>query len=158
MNNYCICSICHDNFTDPITLICTHSFCYSCIYEAINHRSKCPICNYTFNSFGENQYIQCNILKKMSEDNRIEQQMPSESQKDILHLNINEYINDELNLIITKIEINTTKMKNTLQYKLNFPADFDLQLKVYILEQLRLKIVKFNYNIIVIDTQLIIQW
>jgi len=44
-----ICSICLDNFKNPITQPCGHTFCTDCFDELIKHRSsnaaiKCPLC------------------------------------------------------------------------------------------------------------------
>ena len=44
-----ICSICLDNFKNPITQPCGHTFCTDCFNELIKHRTsnaaiKCPLC------------------------------------------------------------------------------------------------------------------
>ena len=44
-----ICSICLDNFKNPLTQPCGHTFCTDCFDELIKHRSsnaaiKCPLC------------------------------------------------------------------------------------------------------------------
>lgn len=39
------CSICLDYFSDPITVLCGHSFCKTCIDQALIQKSFCPICS-----------------------------------------------------------------------------------------------------------------
>ncbi|KAF9050002.1 hypothetical protein BJ165DRAFT_1455720 [Panaeolus papilionaceus] len=43
-NNNLICCICRAPFLDPLTSkLCSHTFCSSCILQALSHSSQCPI-------------------------------------------------------------------------------------------------------------------
>lgn len=51
------CSICLQHFNCPVTVLCGHTFCKSCIYKYWNKREEdghqdgafnCPVCNKTF--------------------------------------------------------------------------------------------------------------
>lgn len=39
-----VCSICVDEFTNPVSLACGHCFCNICIRTALTQSSKCPLC------------------------------------------------------------------------------------------------------------------
>ncbi|XP_028456698.1 E3 ubiquitin-protein ligase TRIM21 [Perca flavescens] len=47
-----LCSICLDVFTDPVTILCGHNFCKSCINEHwdANDQYMCPMCKRLFNT------------------------------------------------------------------------------------------------------------
>nr|XP_014339612.1 PREDICTED: E3 ubiquitin-protein ligase TRIM17-like [Latimeria chalumnae] len=40
------CSVCHDIFTDPVTLTCGHNFCQKCVcdYWGKGDTQLCPVC------------------------------------------------------------------------------------------------------------------
>ena len=40
------CPVCHDIFTNPVLLRCSHSFCKACLQEYWTHREsrECPVC------------------------------------------------------------------------------------------------------------------
>nr|XP_019595117.1 PREDICTED: tripartite motif-containing protein 77-like [Rhinolophus sinicus] len=47
LSNKLICSICKDYFTDPVTIICGHSFCTPCLcllWENTQTPTYCPVC------------------------------------------------------------------------------------------------------------------
>lgn len=44
LDKYLECSICHEHFTDPVTLTCGHSYCILCIREHRKKSSDCPEC------------------------------------------------------------------------------------------------------------------
>ena len=48
LDKHLTCSICSDIFVDPITIICNHTFCHTCISESAAVNSKCPICRTSF--------------------------------------------------------------------------------------------------------------
>ncbi|XP_053281189.1 zinc-binding protein A33 [Pleuronectes platessa] len=62
------CSICRSIFTDPVTLICGHSFCRHCITDdhSVNKGQQCPLCWRAIPA--EGTCLQTNhILKDLSE-------------------------------------------------------------------------------------------
>lgn len=40
-----LCIICLENYSDPVVLPCSHTFCRPCILEAFNSKKKCPLCS-----------------------------------------------------------------------------------------------------------------
>lgn len=38
------CPVCHDLFLEPITLICQHTLCRTCLERTIERRPSCPVC------------------------------------------------------------------------------------------------------------------
>ncbi|KJH43796.1 zinc finger, C3HC4 type [Dictyocaulus viviparus] len=44
INKAGICSICHENFSSPAKLSCSHIFCVSCIYTWLESENTCPVC------------------------------------------------------------------------------------------------------------------
>uniref|UniRef100_A0A672HX64 RING-type domain-containing protein n=1 Tax=Salarias fasciatus TaxID=181472 RepID=A0A672HX64_SALFA len=46
----CICPLCYDFFTDPVLLLCGHSFCTYCLTEWWKQSSNqaCPLCKVVF--------------------------------------------------------------------------------------------------------------
>jgi len=38
------CAICHEYFTTPVTLSCSHTFCSRCIRRALSFKTECPSC------------------------------------------------------------------------------------------------------------------
>eukprot|EP01080_Neovahlkampfia_damariscottae_P003245 gene3245-5688_t len=51
------CSICQDEFVNPIVLDCEHIFCNSCITEWFQQEKTCPICRKTAEGRGEEKYV-----------------------------------------------------------------------------------------------------
>uniref|UniRef100_A0AAQ5XJD0 RING-type domain-containing protein n=1 Tax=Amphiprion ocellaris TaxID=80972 RepID=A0AAQ5XJD0_AMPOC len=49
-NDFLLCCICLDVFTDPVTIPCKHSFCKNCITQhwTLNVRNTCPMCRSAF--------------------------------------------------------------------------------------------------------------
>uniref|UniRef100_A0A3Q0QVP2 RING-type domain-containing protein n=1 Tax=Amphilophus citrinellus TaxID=61819 RepID=A0A3Q0QVP2_AMPCI len=45
LQNHLRCSICMDEFTDPVTIFCGHSFCKRCLEQSCDYNdSTCPLC------------------------------------------------------------------------------------------------------------------
>lgn len=46
----CLCPVCHDFYSDPVLLLCGHSFCKDCIQRwwAQSGSQKCPLCKQMF--------------------------------------------------------------------------------------------------------------
>ncbi|KAL7716058.1 RING-type domain-containing protein [Entamoeba marina] len=38
------CCICYDDYKDPITAPCGHTFCYECILHWVERAGNCPLC------------------------------------------------------------------------------------------------------------------
>ncbi|KAK1983844.1 ATP-dependent protease La domain-containing protein [Colletotrichum cereale] len=38
------CQVCYALFYDPLTTVCGHTFCRSCLHRVLDHSSYCPIC------------------------------------------------------------------------------------------------------------------
>ncbi|KAI3357079.1 hypothetical protein L3Q82_015544 [Scortum barcoo] len=60
------CSICLNIFTDPVSLVCGHSFCRQCITLSLSSQLQCPQCRAAVST--EGKYLQTNhILKSLAE-------------------------------------------------------------------------------------------
>uniref|UniRef100_A0A667X6N5 Uncharacterized protein n=1 Tax=Myripristis murdjan TaxID=586833 RepID=A0A667X6N5_9TELE len=60
------CSICLTIFTDPVSLLCGHSFCRKCITNSLSIKDQCPQCRTTVPK--EEKYLPTNhILKSLAE-------------------------------------------------------------------------------------------
>uniref|UniRef100_A0A3B3ZDV5 RING-type E3 ubiquitin transferase n=1 Tax=Periophthalmus magnuspinnatus TaxID=409849 RepID=A0A3B3ZDV5_9GOBI len=43
--SYCLCPICLEIFMEPVTLLCTHTFCKVCFLESVDKSTLCcPLC------------------------------------------------------------------------------------------------------------------
>uniref|UniRef100_A0A8D3DTA7 RING-type domain-containing protein n=1 Tax=Scophthalmus maximus TaxID=52904 RepID=A0A8D3DTA7_SCOMX len=63
------CGLCLSIFTDPVTLLCGHSFCRRCITGAVNTRGRCPQCG-TAVAPGQTCLPTNHILKSLGEKAR----------------------------------------------------------------------------------------
>jgi WD40 repeat protein len=45
----CTCWVCFEIFEEPITLLCTHSFCKECMVKVYKKDAQCPFCRRPFN-------------------------------------------------------------------------------------------------------------
>ncbi|KAM9424429.1 E3 ubiquitin-protein ligase TRIM21-like [Pholidichthys leucotaenia] len=77
--DHCLCSICLDVFTDPVTIPCGHNFCKNCITQHWDVNScQCPMCKKKFNMRPE-LHINTLISEMVSQFRRESQQKSSSS-------------------------------------------------------------------------------
>lgn len=60
------CSVCLTIFTDPVTLLCGHSFCRRCITDVLNTKNQCPHCQTAVSTEGKSLPTS-HILKSLAE-------------------------------------------------------------------------------------------
>lgn len=59
-----ICSICHDNLDSTKNFAktnCGHSFCLSCLVEALKHNNRCPLCRSNIKDKEKKTYKKINL-------------------------------------------------------------------------------------------------
>lgn len=68
------CFICHDVFSEPVSIPCGHSFCYTCITSHWNDSltTSCPKCQNVFE--GHPELCENSFAKEMSEQIRLRRQ------------------------------------------------------------------------------------
>lgn len=67
LDKHLICSICMDQFVDPVTTPCGHSFCKKCLDCSININDRsCPLCKAHQNRTPEVNIVLRDILKQIS--------------------------------------------------------------------------------------------
>ena len=70
----CLCPVCHDFYSDPIMLLCSHSFCKNCIQEWWTQKGSktCPVCKemFSLDQLPHNLVLKSltDALKKEAED------------------------------------------------------------------------------------------
>ncbi|XP_062860426.1 E3 ubiquitin-protein ligase TRIM35-like [Trichomycterus rosablanca] len=82
-DDYLLCSVCQDVFRDPVLLLCTHSFCRTCLQQYWQHTESptCPLCR--TNSSIDNP--PCNLaLKNLCEAFIREKQQKTSAESEVL--------------------------------------------------------------------------
>ena len=87
-----VCGICMDKFYHPVTLICQHTFCKSCLVQA--KERKCPICQLRFVIPQEYNRIIENAVKVFFNEEWLERD--EEARKERLKKDIRSTVEDEL--------------------------------------------------------------
>uniref|UniRef100_A0A8C6UIZ7 Uncharacterized protein n=1 Tax=Neogobius melanostomus TaxID=47308 RepID=A0A8C6UIZ7_9GOBI len=60
------CSICLSVFTEPVMLLCGHSFCRECISVSLDKQKKCPVCRASVDTEGQS-LLTNHVLKSLVE-------------------------------------------------------------------------------------------
>lgn len=87
-----VCGICMDKFYHPVTLICQHTFCKSCLVQA--KERKCPVCQLRFVIPQEYNRIIENAVKVFFNEEWLERD--EEARKERLKKDIRSTVEDEL--------------------------------------------------------------
>lgn len=58
------CPVCREIFSDPVLLLCTHSFCRECLQKSVQYKKECPVCR---DVFEESQAISNRALSNACE-------------------------------------------------------------------------------------------
>lgn len=77
------CSICLTIFTDPVTLLCGHSFCRPCITYALDTKHRCPLCQADISAEGKSlptSHILQSLAEKAKEAGKIKRQHETQVQ------------------------------------------------------------------------------
>uniref|UniRef100_A0A667XA80 RING-type domain-containing protein n=1 Tax=Myripristis murdjan TaxID=586833 RepID=A0A667XA80_9TELE len=76
-NSDLTCSICLTIFTDPVSLLCGHSFCKECITISLSKKDQCPQCRTTVPI--EEKYLPTShILKSLADKAKEAEKMKTE--------------------------------------------------------------------------------
>ncbi|XP_040908146.1 nuclear factor 7, ovary-like [Toxotes jaculatrix] len=79
------CSICLAIFTDPVMLLCGHSFCRECITDALSTQPQCPHCRLAVPK--EGNYLPTNhILKNLAEKEAAKLRSEPGNNKEVVEL------------------------------------------------------------------------
>ncbi|KAK7899613.1 hypothetical protein WMY93_020466 [Mugilogobius chulae] len=71
------CSICLSMFTDPVTLLCGHSFCRECISACLDKQASCPQCRASVDMRGH-FLLSSHVLKSLVEKAKLSEQSPNQ--------------------------------------------------------------------------------
>jgi len=60
------CVVCMDIFYEPVTLLCGHSYCFTCLYrmERANRKSECPVCREKWTIWPRTNCVLSEIIKQ----------------------------------------------------------------------------------------------
>lgn len=131
------CPICIDTLTDPVTIICGHNFCYSCIMSSINSSLKCPICRVIINKEYLND-IQINYQMKNITSNIIKIQ---ESNNSILRFKYNP--SNDFKIKVITADCNRYRKKRSLE---EFEDNNKFKEQVYLNDTIMSNEPKYNIN------------
>uniref|UniRef100_A0A6B2LQC5 RING-type domain-containing protein n=1 Tax=Arcella intermedia TaxID=1963864 RepID=A0A6B2LQC5_9EUKA len=60
------CLICMDVFYEPVTLLCGHTYCFTCLYKLVqtSHKNQCPACFEHWKDWPRTNYVLGEIIRK----------------------------------------------------------------------------------------------
>lgn len=83
-----VCSICLSIFSDPVTLLCGHSFCRQCITGVLDATHRCPHCQAAISTEGKSlptSFILRSLAEKAKGAGKI-QKKPGQDKTEVQHV------------------------------------------------------------------------